>query len=648
MRFATPAGLAAALLAAPLVLWYVLRSRRPPLLVASTYLWARTERSVSAAVPWERFRPDRTFWLVLAALLIGAVALARPVVPVAASLGDHTIVVVDASGSMLADEDGPSRLELALREVRELADRLGPGQAMSVIEAGPRARTLVASAEDASAVRRGLARVRPSHAAADLADAFTLAGALQRPGQATVTHVWTDRMLPPEVLPFLPPGLAVHPVGSDRPNLAITRLQAVPAAGGAEAFVQVRSYATVAMSAEVAVAVAGDVVVERQVALPPRGTQNLVLPLDVPSTGAGPVIVHGRVTPAATGTGAAADALAHDDDAWAVLAGTARPTVLIAGPGNLFLEAAFGSVEGVEVRTAPGVPDDLAAIDLLVVDRIPAPGRASAAAAIPTLYVAPTRPPEGVTVSGTVDRPALTRQDPAHDLLRDVDLSVIAVAEAQVVSAPELTPVADGPSGPLLLAGRLGATPVAYLAFDLQASNLPVQVAWPVLVANAVTWLAGPPAALGVEAGSEAVLTVPAGVERVVVEPPGGEAVHLDPVRPRLLVDTVGLWNVRYEAPPAVLAGLEPPAPIAVQAARDQGDLMAPRSAAGAVTADPRLAGEAADGVRALGRVILAGVLALLLIEWLGASGMHPLRRTRRLLGDRRRARIRGAGVATP
>ena len=153
MNLAAPLGLLAAALAVPLVAWYVLRSRRPRQVVASTFLWGRTERSVAAAVPWQRFRPDVTFWLLLAALLLGALALARPFRTVPAELGDHTVVVLDASGSMLADEDGPTRLELARREARELTDKLGPGQLMSVVEAGTRARVLLSASSDPAAIR---------------------------------------------------------------------------------------------------------------------------------------------------------------------------------------------------------------------------------------------------------------------------------------------------------------------------------------------------------------------------------------------------------------------------------------------------------------------------------------------------------------
>lgn len=642
MSIAVPAGLAAGLLALPLVLWYVLRTRRPRHEVASTYLWQRTDRSVSAAVPWQRFRPDRTFWLVLAAIAVGAVALARPTVPAPEVLGDHTVIVIDASASMFADEDGPSRLELARRAAGDLVGQLGPGQTASVVEAGPRARTLISGAGDPGAVRRALGGLRASHAPADLSDAFTLAAALERPGQTTATYLFTDGVVPDVYAQDAPAGLRVRAVGSDRPNLAVTRLQAVPTgAGGARAFVQVRNYGLAAADARVTLEREGDgdPVAEQQVRLGPRGTEDLVLPIAAAGGDTDAVL---RATVATVGT--VDDALAVDDTAWAVLAGARASRVLLAGPGNVFVDAALRSVDGVEVTTAPAVPEDLSGFDAVVVDRIPAPPRPGR----PTLYLAPSAPPEGVTARGAHDLPALTFQDPDDELLRDVDLSDVAIASAQTIEAPALRSVAGGPRGPLLVAGRLGATPVVYLAFDLAESNLPLQPAWPVLVANTLTWLTGPPAPAPLTAGDEVALDVPEGVRALRVHPPSGDPIVVDPARPRLALDQVGLWRVDHEGPRELVDALAPAPAMAVNMAPDEGDLARahpdPDTDAAAAAAQPARDAPGtppAEGRRVLGPGLLAVAVVLLLVEWAGAHGVHPLRRLRAWSRTRTAGRLR-------
>lgn len=636
MNLASPWALLAAGLSVPLVVWYVLRSRRPRVTVASTFLWRRSERSVQAAIPWQRFRPDVTFWLVLLAILLGAVALATPFLRVDAQLGDHTILILDASASMLADEDGPSRLELARRDADDLVDTLGPGQEISVVEAGSRARVVLSASSDPSAIRDALRSIRPTHGAADLTDAFTLAAALERPGQSTVVHLLTDGAVPDAAEATLPAGTVVTAVGNDRPNLSLTRLQAVPlGAGTSQVFVQVRNFGVLGATARLTLAVDGEDVVSEQVELAPRGTADRILSVQ---GGDGEVLV-ARVEPTGTDVRSGetqADALTVDDRAFAVLSAPREVRALLATPGNVFLEAALASVPGVTVTTATRVPNDLTDVDLLVVDRVSAP----LAPTVPTLYVAPTRLPAGVTKSGDVERPAITFQAPGHELLSDVELSEVGIAAAQRLEAPALTPVASGPDGALISAGRLDGTPVVLLAFDLLESNLPLQAAWPVLVANTVSWLAGPPVTPPATAGTTVTLAAPPGTTEVVATPPSGSPRRLDPASPRLTVDQVGVWTFTYEGEPT---GTAAPA-LAVNAAAEEGDLARERPDPVAARGDgdaERTAG-AAEGRRVLAREVLMAVLALAALEWVWAHALRPwLRR-------RRQARRAHAGTNAP
>jgi hypothetical protein len=639
VNLAAPLGLAAAALAVPLVVWYVLRSRRPRVTVASTFLWQRSERSVQAAVPWQRFRPDTTFWLVLLAILLGALALARPFLRVEAQLGDHTILILDASASMLADEDGPTRLELARREAEELVGRLSPGQEVSVVEAGSRARVLLSASSDPAAIRDALRSLRPSHGGADLVDAFTLAAALERPGQATVVHLLTDGVVPPAAAATLPAGTVVTAVGGERPNLGVTRLEAVPVgAGTSQVFVQVRNFGVLPAAGRLTLAVDGDDVVEERLDLGPRATQDRILNVQ---GGDGEVLV-ARVQP--TGTDlrsgeAAADALSVDDAAFAILSAPREVAVTLATPGNVFLEAALSSVPGVTVSTADRVPADLGDTDLLVVDRI----AAAAAPTVPTLYVAPTRLPAGITASGDVERPALTFQAPGHELLAEVELADVAIAAARRLEAPALTPIASAPDTPLMLAGRLDGTPVVLLGFDLLASNLPLQAAWPVLVANTVSWLAGPPVTPPATAGATVTLPAPPGTTAVVATPPGGAPQRLDPADPRLLVDQVGVWRLAYEGEPAEAAADA----LAVNATVEEGDLARERpDPVEARDAAGRHEAGAAEGRRPLAPLVLVGVLALAVLEWVWAQAVRPWRRRRR--ADRRRLTATAPATVPP
>lgn len=622
MTLLAPAGLAALALLGPLALWYVLRARRPRRLVGSTLLWRPLDEAATAAVPWTPLRPDRTFWLIAAAIVLGSLAIAQPALPVPLPLGDHTIFVLDASGSMLAEEDGATRLELARGAVVDLAGQLGAGQRISVVAAGQRARVLLASSADPSAARRALDRVDATHGPADHAGALRLAAALVRPGEEAVTRVLTDGPLPTDVADLAPPGMVVDAVGEDRPNLAVVRLELTGTrSGSARAYVAVRNLGPLPADADLELRVDGVVAGGRRLALGPRGSEDVLLPLALDDRPGGGV-VEARVRPVGSDvTGArSSDALAIDDAAYAVIPSSGGLRVVVVGEDNLFLDAALGAaITDVEVARVPMVPDDLAEVDLLVVDRAAAPARLG----VPALLIAPSVLPDGVTTAGpSVANPAITAIDSSHPLVADVDLSGVAITEAQPLTAAELQPVVAGPGGPLLLAGRLGSVPAVVLTFDLLASNLPLEVAFPVLVANAAVWLAGPDGETAATAGQDVRLDVPPGATAATATPPGGgPGVPVDAGRAVLAVPRAGVWRIAWSTGAAARGDS---VPLAVNPHPAEADLARGRPASTAPAGTPGAAAgaavaEAAEPVRegrlAFGRELLGGVVALILLE---------------------------------
>ncbi|WP_165403757.1 vWA domain-containing protein [Egicoccus halophilus] len=632
MRLLTPWGLLAAAAALPLVLWYLLRPRRHRVVVGSTFLWRAVERPATAATPWQRFRGDATFWLVLLALLALAVALARPAVPVPVALGDHTILVLDASGSMLADEDGVTRAELARREATELTSTLAPGQEVSVVEGGPRARIVLSGSTDAREVARALGTIAPRHAPSDLADAFTLATSLQRPGQRTVVHLLTDAMVSADAMALAPPGLTVSAVGTDRPNVAITRITSAPLGSGEhQVLVQVRSFAQTAVTGRLALDVDGRTVLQQALRLAPRATEDVVVtvPAVAGDTGAP---LGARLELDADVTGQVPDALPFDDTASTVLAENRDLRVLLAGPGNTFLQAALRAVPGLTVESAPVVPDTLTGVDLLVVDRVDAP----ASLPVPTLLVAPTRWPDDVSAIGDAELPALTYQSTDHPLLADVDLTGLAVATTRVLEAPQLTVLASAPDAGLLYAGRVGDAPAVALPFDLLASDLPLRPAWPLLVANTTRWLTGGAAGTAaVPAGSVVALPSPAGTTGIVATAPDGHEVRVDPGAPTLQVDLVGPWQLAYAGTEGPVAA---PTTLSVTAALEEGDLARARPEPGTPAAggEPTLG----EGLQALAWPLVLAALVLLLVEWGWSHGGRQWLHARR---GARLARVRRA-----
>ena len=107
---------------------------------------------------------------------------------------------------------------------------------------------------------------------------------------------------------------------------------------------------------------------------------------------------------------------------------------------------------------------------------------------------------------------------PDEPILRYVDLSTTHISQAQRLTTPDWArTVIPGPKGaPLLYAGLRAGLPTAVLAFEPRRSDLPLQVAFPILLSNLTGELLGGSAAPTepVAPGTPVSLTIPSGCDR--------------------------------------------------------------------------------------------------------------------------------------
>ena len=127
---------------------------------------------------------------------------------------------------------------------------------------------------------------------------------------------------------------------------------------------------------------------------------------------------------------------------------------------------------------------DLVVFDGFLPDQLPAK---------PVLAIAPPRTSPLGSVVGTISGPAIGSLAVDEPLLANVDLSRLHVAQAQQMTLPDWarTVIPSGSDAPLLYSGVRDGLPTAVIAFDLRQSDLPLQVAWPILLSNVAGELLG-------------------------------------------------------------------------------------------------------------------------------------------------------------
>lgn len=519
MTLLAPLGLLAGLLAIPVILVHILIPRRPREPVSSLMHWSGLEHPVSAAEPWQRLRWSLLLLLQLLAVALFALALSRPAVEEAAPLAEHTIFIVDASASMAAIDGDPDRLGQAVEIASSMRAEVPEGGTASLVAATPTPLVLVEDSDDADEFERALRRIRTTGGTADFDTAFLLAESLEVTDRANGFVLISDGGVSADLQKLAPAGTRYVAVGEGDTNRAITGLSVAASPTGLTARVTIDNTGGPDATQTVRLDVDG-VTAERAL-------------VDIPS---GEIIEESFELPAGSRVAAyllGEDLLAYDNQAYTMAPPPREIPVAVQGDDDFFIEHLVQSIGSVRMAG----PEEVAEIVIYAGVEVPESPN------LPFIAVAPPGGAPGIETAGFVDRPILTlaKTDP---LLDDLDVTQIAIAQAQSISVERGEVLLGAPGAPLLVRGHTGQVPFFYLSFALEQSNLPVDVAFPILGSRMVAELSSvdePPTGLTVGAPLPLDPTATA-----VVDPRGTRqtvsGLALDPV-----ADQAGFWTIERE-----------------------------------------------------------------------------------------------------
>jgi len=628
MGFLTPFFLLFAALSIPILILYMLKLRRRDVLVSSTLLWQRLLRDREANAPWQRLRRNLLLLLQLLILAFLTLALARPFVPAPAVVSGSVVVLLDASASMQATDVGPTRFEAARRAAQGIVAGLRAGDVATIIAVGPQPQVLASATSDRVLLRRALEGVAPTNGPADWENGFALAAAGLAGVQDVSVVIISDGALP-QALPALPGQVRFVGVGGGGDNLAIVALATRGGPAGPQAFLRVVNYGDVDAEPLVEFFANGVLFDARRLSVPAHSSAGLTLtdlPYDVQ-------VLQARL--------AVEDALPLDNTAWTVHVSPVSGRVLLVSSGNLFLERALGVLPGVElVRLTPGQPlpaepYDLYVYDGMITGTLPAgnlwliapssslPGREGLGGGEDSPLPLREGLGEGgfpIGVGGFFTTTTITRVLDDDPLLRHVDLSTVHILQARAVEPPPGARVlVEAEGGPLLFVAERPEGRLAVLAFDLHDSDLPLQVAFPILVANLTNWLlpggaarlpvtVRPADAVPIQPDPEATdvrVTAPDGTRYTL--PVGGEPAAF------AATDQLGVYRVEQLVPSGAIQSV---AYFAVNLFDEGESDIRPQDTVRVGQAEVVAQGRAEEGRREFWPWLSGAALAVLAVEW--------------------------------
>ncbi len=503
---------------------YIIKMRRRRFEVPFAQLWRRVLETKDANSLWKQLK--RLLSLLLILLILGLVLFAAldPTLGATDRKARSVVILLDASGSMTAmdgDADGKlSRMDAAKQAAKHLVDSMGGGDLAMIMKVDGQATPMSRFSNDGPMLDKILDGITASDTPADLTRALGAAADALRDRPNPLVVLVSDGAFPEAQL-------ALVNWNKGEKNLAAVDLSSVDVRYlpvgrrgdnvGIIAF-NVRRYIANKAAYEVYIEVQnfGPTPAHRQLKLYNGNTPVDIKPIDLTPSGTPGAKIHkiyARIPATADnqlhasigpveGAGGS-DAFALDDKAFALLPVTKKQKVLMVTEDNLFLEAALLVYENVDpLKVSPKEYDDKPSIadgmDVVIFDE----HTPSVLPPSPTsiLYFHPSGPNSPFKISGEVVDPHITDVDKDHPVMQWVSLTDVHMDKSDVFAIDPKrgeSAIARFTNDAVIAARRDGKRKILAFGFSLPSAgreagtDLPMRVAFPMLLVNALDWFAG-------------------------------------------------------------------------------------------------------------------------------------------------------------
>lgn len=503
---------------------YIIKMRRRRFEVPFARLWQRVLEQKDANALWKQLK--RLISLLLILLILGLVLFAAldPTLGGSSRKARNVVVLLDASASMTAmdgDEAGArSRMDVAKERAKALVSSMGGGDLALVMKVDGQATPMSRFTTDAPMLTKIIDGITPSDTPADLTRALGAAADALRDRPNPLIVVISDGAFPEAQLGLVswtapvagaPANLAAVdlssvdvryvPVGRRSDNVGVIAFNVrryIANKAAYEVYVEIQNFGSEPAHRQLRLYNGTTNVDSRAIDLAP-GERLRKIYAELPASTDNRLRV--SLQPA-EGPGGS-DPFPLDDEAYALLPARTKQKVLMVTEDNLFLEGAllvYDNVEPLKVSPAeydakPSIADGM---DVVVFDEhtpavLPMP---------PTslLFFHPQGEHNPFTVRGEAPGPRITEIDEDHPVMRYVTLSDVYMDRSSVFTIDPKrgeSALAYSVRDPLVVARRDGKRKLVAFGFSLPstgrdgATDLPMRVAFPMLLVNTLDWFAG-------------------------------------------------------------------------------------------------------------------------------------------------------------
>jgi hypothetical protein len=482
LEFANPIGWWWAAVALPIIGFYILkvRLRRQP--VSTMLFWDKVFDEKKPRAWWQQLRHWLSLLLQLALLLLLVGALVDPLWSWQKNQRRKIVLVVDNSASMATMEEGKSRFDKAKLTASALARSIRVGDEMAILTAGGNATVAIGLTGHVRSLLEAIDRIELTDAPNSLTSAVEMAKRLVPPSTQSKLMLLTDGCDSAIEELQKDESITVYGFGTSQDNLAITQFQvrrSLLDAIGYQVLVEVTNLGAEPQKCRLELNLEDELVDVVPIELEPGASKTLNL--DHASATGGRLIA--QIS--------ASDGIAVDNRALAVLPTRRKMPITLATAGSVFLKSVLESIPLVDLTVVEALPENFqAARESIVVlhqkvpEQLP-PGK--------LLVINPRNNCDQWTVGEPIETPLVSTIDDSSPVTQHVRLTNVLFPDARSLSftGASETLIKTPLDEPLLSYIRRPSGDVLVLNVDLDLGDLPLRIAFPVLMKNAVEWFQG-------------------------------------------------------------------------------------------------------------------------------------------------------------
>ena len=466
-----------------LIIIHTLKPKPRQIDVTNLFLWDEALKERGHKLSFERLKRNLPLLLQILIAILVALALAKPTWTYLATKKGNMILVIDASASMKTKSESGNRFDMARQKALQLIENRDQGQKIMIVGAGKKPVVKTGFIDDSNRAKKLIKELQPSDVAADLEPAIYLALSFVDPAKEDLLYLITDGAGQDfSALVKNHPKIRTIGIPGGEHNVGITKFefrQQVDHRDDYEFMLEIKNFDPSTVECAIRLTIDRAVLFENVIGFDAQEKKMLIIPYS------------GLISGIAKASLDIDDDLSVDNQAYLSLNAAKEIWVLVVSKGNRFLEKLLAAYPNFKVNTVKEIipsswREQTARHDIVIIDRMDFPETDRGNFLLIDAY-SPSIP---LIETGRVRLPEILSWNRKSPLMANVNLSGLIVEDSANLQADkQFQPVIESARTGLMYTFEENGLRAVLIGFDFTRSDLPLKVAFPVMMSNIFNWL---------------------------------------------------------------------------------------------------------------------------------------------------------------